>query len=145
MQERKEEVVIADPVRETPETELQIVAKNEMNNNLGITPQEEEDIQEKRIVVCEENKTSNQQAKTYRQSNKSKKAKRVGMDESYDKKSDQVLRRSETKLVDQENYVEDDDNNEFSTMSDEDLNIRVEEFIQRFNRRIRLQARAYNN
>ncbi|PON87890.1 hypothetical protein TorRG33x02_162690 [Trema orientale] len=145
MQERKEEVVIADQESETPEMELQIVAKNEMNNNLGITTQEEEDIQEKRIVVCEENKTSNQQAKTYRQCNKSEKAKRVVMDESYDKKSDHVLRRSETKLVDQENYVEDDDNNEFSTMSDEDLNIRVEEFIQRFNRRIRLQARAYNN
>ncbi|PON72664.1 cotton fiber protein [Parasponia andersonii] len=148
MQEKKEERVIADQETEIPEKKLQIVAKNdqELNKNLGSTTQEE-DIQEKTIVVCEENRTSKQQAKTYKRS-KSEKDERVVMDESYNKNSDRLLmRRSETNVVDQENYNHhvEDDINEFSTMSDEDLSRRIEEFIQSFNRQIRLQARTYNN
>ena len=151
MQENKEVVVIVDQESETPEEKRQIVAKTDqelMSDNLGSsTTQEEEDIQEKTIVVYEENKTSKQQqARPYKRS-KSEKEKRVVMDESY-KKNDHVLRRSETEKIDQEKYdhdVEYDTNNEYLTMSDEDLNRRAEEFIQRINRQIRLQARAYNN
>ncbi|XP_022140144.1 uncharacterized protein LOC111010873 [Momordica charantia] len=77
-------------------------------------------------------------AKTYRRS-KSEKA--------VEKERKIAMRRSKTmtiKLHDEEEEASKEDN-EFEEMTDEELNRRVEEFIERFNRRIRLQDLEYGD
>jgi len=102
---------------------------------------EVDDLQEKKVIYIETGfeKPSHQEdlqdkihATTYPRPSKSEKTKRGVVDE--EKKN--ILRRSETEKHEQPSVEE----NEFSTMSDEDLNRRFEEFIQRFNTQIRLQG-----
>lgn len=127
------------------ENKMQIVAINEHEKPTSMTQEDQDHIQEKRIVhvgrksdyETKKNINEGRQNSIYRRS-KSERVKKVVIDES---KNSVGLRRSETEKYDPK--TEGEVMNEFSNMSDEDLNRRVEEFIQRFNRQIRLQAREY--
>lgn len=101
---------------------------------------DEIDVREKRIVHVQSKvrKKKNVQAKTYKRS-KSEEVRRVVKVEC--KSND--IRRSETMEKHEETQaITPEEANEFSTMSNEELNRRFEEFIQRFNEQIRHQSVA---
>ncbi|KAL9392288.1 hypothetical protein Peur_016208 [Populus x canadensis] len=75
-------------------------------------------------------------AKTLQRS-KSESSKRVMFDESKN-----IIRRIETEKYEPPDSIEEKD--QYANMSNEEINARAEEFIQRFNKQIRLQGEVYS-
>lgn len=105
-----------------PESNLHVVIESDSEK-----PSHQEDLREKRQA------DKIQEKKTYRRS-KSEKPKRVVIDE----RKNIIRWLSET--TEKHETCSTEDKNEFSSMSDEELNRKFEEFIQRINRQIRLQG-----
>ena len=68
---------------------------------------------------------------------KSESSKRVMFDESKN-----IIRRIETEKYEPPDSIEENDG--YAKMSNEEINAKVEEFIQRFNKQIRLQGKFYS-
>jgi G3E family GTPase len=125
LQEKK--VIYVAKETALPESNLRVIIKSDSKK-----PNHLEDLQEKRQQVLITPQARKIHARTYRRS-KSEITKRVVIDE----RKNIVRWPSET---DQKHEPDVEENDQFSTMSNEELNKRFEDFIQRFNRQIRLQG-----
>ncbi|KAJ7968961.1 Cotton fiber protein [Quillaja saponaria] len=138
---------INDQKREIPEPErvLHVILQNDTQKEKTSESSREEkklshalqgDLNDDHFKLACDNK-ERIQARTYRRSKSDCRPKRMVIDES----KNIVMRRSPEPMINkQENGGVKEENNEFSNMTDEELNRRVQEFIDRFNKQIRQQA-----
>uniref|UniRef100_A0A9I9CFE9 Uncharacterized protein n=1 Tax=Cucumis melo TaxID=3656 RepID=A0A9I9CFE9_CUCME len=125
-----------------------IVVNELPNSPIPAQKEEEEEEEEEEITIPLTTEISippkfNNPIKPYQRSKSEKdikrmagKAKKITM-----KRSKTMIRQdaTSTKEKEEEEEEEEEEKNEFTKMTDEELNRRVEEFIERFNRQIRLQ------
>ncbi|XVE88401.1 hypothetical protein DITRI_Ditri19aG0067100 [Diplodiscus trichospermus] len=139
LKDKKEEDE-AKKMNEIPERILEVVKIEPQTDNFqAITSQQEQyPMEADNNEACHEVITKKKIEPTTFRRSKSDKVKRVTFN---DKNNN--LKRWKTEKHEpsaKQNQFPAEDQDEFSTMSDEELNRRVEEFIQNFNRQIRLQG-----